>query len=98
MKQLWRTLLIVIASALVVGATWLLTPSTATSPGREGRRRPPDGQNRPSSGTGDNRFSAVGELIGHTALTGLVALIVIGVDKALARRSGQSAPLAMDEP
>jgi hypothetical protein len=100
-KQLWRTLLIIIASALVVGATWLLTPTTGAGPGRDGRRRPPEGQVRPargeSRGTGGINVFGVGELISHTALTGLIVLIVVGADKALARRGGQTAPLATEE-
>jgi hypothetical protein len=102
MKMLWRTLLVVIASGLVVGATWLLTPSG--NPGAEGRRRPPEGQARPRGpggprgergGGGINLFGA-GEVLGHLALTGVVTAIVIGVDKALAKRGGAPALAAED--
>jgi hypothetical protein len=106
MKTLWRTLVIVLASALVIGATWLLTPTG--NAGFEGRR-PPEGQERPrreggegrpggprgERGGGFNLFGA-GEVLANLLLTGIVTAIVIGVDKTLAKRGGAQALAAED--
>jgi hypothetical protein len=97
--QITRTLVVLIASALVVGATWLLTPA---SNGNEGRRPPPrEGQTAPDGaprrerggreggreGGGFNVFG-LGHVMRDLVLVTVVTVIFVSVERSWAKRNG----------
>jgi hypothetical protein len=98
-KHLWRTVLIVIASALVVGATWLLTPTNGNAGSNQqrpaGQQRGEGGPGGRERGNGGINLFGFGEVLAHIVLTGVVTAVIIGIDRALNTR-GESLP-TLDE-
>ncbi len=91
MTQVVRTLTILIASALVVGATWLLTPASIGTeglrpPAREGRAAP-QRERGDRDGEGIN-IAGFGHVLHDAVLVTVMTVVVVSLERAWAKRSG----------
>jgi hypothetical protein len=95
MNQILRTLAILVASAAVIGVTWLITPTAGAAPmrrarpeqqaaasGAEGNRERPERRGERSSGPS---LFVVLELLQQTAIIAIITVIFVTVERRVLR-------------